>query len=330
MSEQSPPAVFTRLEEVCRAHKPRLIFPEGNDPRVRAAAERAAAAGLAQPILLESDLGQAATGVSHFSPEVSPHFQAYSEAFHQLRKHKGVDLPGAAEAMRNPLVFAAMAVRQGDADGTIGGAVNATADIVRAALQVIGTAPDQSMVSSFFLMQLPPPQNRAVIFADCGLVVEPSPSELAEIAIASARSLRLLTGEEPRIAFLSFSTLGSAQHVRINATREALSLAKARAPEIAMDGELQFDAAMVSEIAERKASGSPVAGHANVFVFPNLEAGNIGYKIAERIGGAIAIGPTLQGLARPANDLSRGCSAEDIYKMIAVTGAQAAADQATV
>ena len=218
-----------------------------------------------------------------------------------------------------------MMVRQGDADGTIGGAVETTSDVVRSALQIIGKDPAVETVSSYFLMLLD--GERPVVFADCGLVIQPTATELASIAIASSRSLTAMTGLAPKVAMLSFSTKGSVPsgaHESLTRVAEAIEIVQSRDPGLAVDGELQFDAALMPEVAARKAPGSPVAGQANVFVFPSLSAGNIGYKIAQRIGGATALGPILQGLAKPANDLSRGCSVDDIYQMIAITGAQAA------
>jgi len=261
-------------------------------------------------------------------PATSDRLDAYSAAYHDLRKHKGVDEAAARKAMLSPLGFAAMMVRQGDADGTIGGAVATTGETVRTALQIVGMAPGNKIVSSFFLMLLAAPYHRPVVFADCGLVIEPSAAELAEIAIASSASFTALTGQAPKAAMLSFSTKGSARAPSIDRTAEALKIVRAAAPDLAIDGELQFDAAFVPDVAARKAPGSPIEGAANVFIFPNLDAGNIGYKIAQRLGGATALGPILQGLAKPANDLSRGCSADDVYQMIAVTGAQAAAQKA--
>ena len=219
-----------------------------------------------------------------------------------------------------------MMVREGDADGTVGGAVETTSNVVRTALQIIGKAKGVDTVSSYFLMLIEG-GSRPVIFADCGLVLQPTSEELASIAIASSQSLTALTGLAPKVAMLSFSTKGSvpqSAHESLGRIAEAVDLVKERAPDLPIDGELQFDAAIVPEVGAKKAPGSDVAGAANVFVFPSLSAGNIGYKIAQRIGGATALGPILQGLAKPANDLSRGCSAEDVFQMIAITGAQAA------
>jgi phosphate acetyltransferase len=257
---------------------------------------------------------------------VSAKVENYAAAYFDQRRHKGADEAAAIRAISDPLGFAAMMVRQGDADGTIGGAVATTADTVRAALQIIGKAPDSRIVSSFFLMMLCEPHHAkkgAFVFADCGLVVDPDAAELADIAVASARSFQALIGSVPKVAMLSFSTSGSAAHERVSKVVKATELARAANPSLLIEGELQFDAAFDETVSAAKAPGSTIKGAANVLVFPSLEAANIGYKIAQRIGGAKAIGPILQGLAKPANDLSRGCSADDVYHMIAVTSVQA-------
>lgn len=322
-------AIFARARAAC----PRVVLSEGEDPRIVEAALRATRDGLAEVHVvarvevfrkLAAEAAEAERVTVH-DPLTSPLSQAYAATYHELRKHRGVDMAAARQAVLDPLTFAALMVRGGEAAGTIGGAVATTADTVRAALQVIGKAPEQDIVSSFFLMLLRAPFDRPVVFADCGLVADPSAEELAGIAIASAQSFRTMVGEEPRVAMLSFSTMGSARHGSVTKVQQALELARTQAPGLAIDGELQFDAAIMPDVAAKKAPGSEVAGQANVFVFPDLNAGNIGYKIAQRIGGAVALGPILQGLAAPANDLSRGCSAEDAYQMIAITAAQAAA-----
>ena len=323
--------------DAARRDPKRIVLSEGEDPRIAEGAARALRDGIAHPVLVgrrsvvEDRLTAAGADPADFEiadPASAPKTQDYAEVYYVLRKHKGMDPDAARAAMANPLNFAAMMVREGDADGTIGGAVATTADTVRAAFQIIGRAPGVSMVSSFFLMMLCEdhhPRKEAVVFADCGLIVEPTAEELAQIAISSADSFQALLGQTPRIAMLSFSTAGSARHDRVSRVVEATATVKTLRPDLTVDGELQFDAAFIPAVSAAKAPGSPLKGEANVLVFPGLEAANIGYKIAQRIGGAMAIGPILQGLASPANDLSRGCSAEDAYHLTAVTSLQAAA-----
>ncbi|MGR3647560.1 MAG: phosphate acetyltransferase [Shimia sp.] len=258
-------------------------------------------------------------------PTNSPLFDEFRDTLVTLRAHKGMTPEMAAEQVRNRLTYAALLVQTERAHGTVGGAAETTSDTVRTALQIIGKAPDAAMVSSFFFMLYCKEHHTvkgAHIFADCGLVVDPDANEMAEIARASAASYKALTDETPRVAMLSFSTAGSAEHPKVSKVVAATHLAKIADPDLIIDGELQFDAAFVPEVAASKASKSALGGAANVFVFPSLNAGNLGYKIAQRVGGATAIGPVLQGLAKPANDLSRGCSAEDILHMVAVTVAQ--------
>lgn len=334
--DQQHPAVLRSLIEAARRLDRRIVLPEGEDRRIVDGAVRAARDGLARITLLgreaivgkllaEQDLPAGRVIVE--DPVKSPRLHNYASAYLELRKAKGCQsLAQAEQEVAAPLAFAAMMVRQGDADGSVAGAVHTTADTVRTALQLVGPKPGSRLVSSFFLMVLDRPYHArrgAFIFADCGLIVEPDAQQLAHIAIASAGSYRALTGQKPKVAMLSFSTKGSASHPAATKVAEAVRLAATAAPELAIDGEMQFDAAFVEAVARSKAPGSPLKGAANVFIFPNLESGNIGYKIAERIGGAIALGPILQGLARPANDLSRGCSAQDVYHMIAVTAVQA-------
>ncbi len=328
-----------RIIEAARSGPRHIVMSEGEDPRVVEGSLRAAREGLARITLVgkksavAARLAEQGAGdgeVAIADPSCSPVVAGYAATYHELRKAKGITAVEAHQAVTAPLGFAAMMVRLGHADGTVGGAVATTADTVRAALQIIGRAPGSRLVSSFFVMMLCQPYHQkkgAFVFADCGLVVEPDAAELADIALASARSYEALTGARAKVAMLSFSTGGSAAHERVSKVVEATRLARQAAPDLLIDGELQFDAAFVESVNIAKAPGSATGGEANVFVFPNLEAANIGYKIAQRIGGAEAIGPVLQGLARPANDLSRGCSADDVYHMIALTVVQAQAPQ---
>ncbi|MRU15935.1 phosphate acetyltransferase [Roseovarius sp. A21] len=318
------------------AHRATIALSEGTDPRVVQGGLNAIQAGLADIILVgDTEAVQAALAdqgaeasdhLTIHDPATSPLRDSFAEAFFDLRKHKGVDMQAAQAAVQSPLIYAAMLVRMGHATGTVGGAVATTSDVVRTAIQVIGKAPDAAMISSFFLMYPPEqatPHARAMLYSDSGLVIYPSADELAEIAAASARSCRTLMRDEPKIAFLSFSTKGSARHEKVTKVTEALAKLQAAHPDLHADGELQFDAAFVPSVGASKAPDSDIAGQANVMIFPNLDAGNIGYKMTQRLGGYAAIGPILQGLAKPANDLSRGCSAEDVTQMIAVTVLQA-------
>ncbi|PRD55573.1 phosphate acetyltransferase [Phyllobacterium myrsinacearum] len=326
------------LERILLAAKtaPRhIVLSEGEDPRVIEAALRSVRENVAEVTLVgrRAIIEQTLTAmeapdetVRIEDPRTSALSSRLAAAYHQLRRTKGVDATTAAAAVRLPLVFAAMMVRTGEADGTVGGAVATTADTVRAALQCIGRAPGIGLVSSFFLMMLCQPHHvkkGAFVFADCGLVVDPDAAALADIARMSAYSYEALAGCAAKVAMLSFSTNGSAAHERVSKVIEATRLAHAADPALVIDGELQFDTAFVEAVSVAKAPNSALHGEANVFVFPNLDAANIGYKIAQRIGGAEAIGPILQGLAKPANDLSRGCTADDIFHMIAVTVVQA-------
>lgn len=323
------------------------MLAEGEDPRVVDAAVRAARDGIAQPVLVGDaeristvvktvtvemgDVGTdnpAAVDLDIVDPATSPRAEHFAQTYHELRKRKGVDEAAAREAVRQPLNFAALMVREGDAAGSIGGAVETTAATVRAALQIIGVAQGVSTVSSFFLL-FPASGSTTVseplVFADCALVIAPDAAQLSSIASTSADSYAQLLGAPPRTAMLSFSTAGSGKHSSVATVAEATALVREARPDLVIDGEIQFDAAFVPSVAERKAPASPLEGTANVFVFPNLDAANIGYKIAQRIGGLKAVGPILQGLTKPANDLSRGCSSDDVYALIALTNVQAQA-----
>ena len=259
--------------------------------------------------------------VSIVDPEKSEKLKEFVNIYFELRKEKGIQLNQAQETMRRSLFFGAMIVRQGMADGSVAGSISTTGDVLRAAIQIIGVAEGISIVSSFFLMIFP---QKTYTFADCAVVPDPTPEQLADIAIASAENHQKLTGEQPLVGMLSFSTKGSAEHPFIDKVRQATEIVRKKKPQLAIDGELQVDAAIVPSVGERKSPGSPVAGRSNVLVFPDLDAGNIAYKIAQRMGGAEAIGPVVQGLRKPAFDLSRGCSVEDIVNVVAINAVMGA------
>lgn len=337
MPDQKPVRMQDSLQTIfsaARAKTRHIVMAEGVDERIQQGALSAVGDGLArvtlvgnqEAILAGSVLnGSVPKGMHIIDPARSDLTPGFAAKYHQLRQHKGVTAEQAAQTVLNPLAFAAMLVREHHADGTIAGAITTTADTVRAALQIIGPAPQTDLVSSFFLMLLNKSHHEkkgVFVFADGGLSIAPDAAGLAAIALASAASFQRLIGAEPRVAMLSFSTYGSAKHPKVDEVISATKIVQAQAPDLKISGEMQFDAAFVPKVAAAKAPDSVIQGDANIFIFPNLEAANIGYKIAQRIGGAEAVGPILQGLAHPANDLSRGCNANDVYNLIAVTCAQ--------
>lgn len=317
-----------------KAQRKTIVLPEGDDPRTLEAAERVLADGVADLIILGDAEAIAASGrkldgARIIDPAAYEERESLAQVLFEVRKNKGMTIEEAREKLDDVLYFGVMLVKTGAADGMVAGACHATGDVLRPSLQILKTAPGAALVSSFFIMCVPDCDLGAqgtFLFSDCGLEVQPSAERLANIAVSSAASFKALVGEEPQVALLSHSSHGSAKNDDALKVVEATRIAKELAPNVAIDGELQLDAAIIPEIGASKAPGSPVAGHANVLVFPDLDAGNIGYKLVQRLAKAEAYGPVTQGIAAPVNDLSRGCCADDIYGVVAITSVQAAVE----
>jgi len=328
-------AIIDKIKAKARADVKRIVLPEGEEPRTIRAAAKILEDGLASLTMLGNpekikamahEAGVCVCAADIIDPAASEKAAEYAAALYEIRKAKGMTEEQAAKLVADPMYYGVMMVKTGDADGLVSGAIHSTGDMLRPALQIIKSKPGMKTVSSCFLMECPDKtygDDGIMIFADCAVIPNPTADELANIAIGAADSARALAGIEPRVAMLSFSTKGSAKHENVTKVQEATAKAKEMDPELMIDGELQADAALVESVGQLKSPGSAVAGKANVLVFPDLQAGNIGYKLVQRLAGAEAYGPILQGIAKPCNDLSRGCSVEDIVATVAITACQA-------
>jgi len=326
-------SLLQQMAARAKANPQRIILPEGNEIRTLKAADRILTDGLAKLYLIgnpreildlakQNNLSKIATDAVLIDPANQPKKEVYVDLLCELRKSKGMTPEQAARLVEDPLYLACLMIKNGDADGEVAGARNATGDVLRPALQIVKTLPGISVVSGAFLMFVPDKQygeDGLLVFADCAVMPNPNAQELAQIAVSTAGTARSIAGFEPRVAMLSFSTKGSAKHEMVDKVTEAVRIAQEMSPKLEIDGDLQADAAIVPAIGKSKAPGSSIAGRANVLVFPSLEAGNIAYKLVQRLASAEAVGPILQGMAAPINDLSRGCSVDDIYKMIVIT-----------
>ena len=327
--------LLERLKVKALANPRKIVLPEGEEPRTVKAASIITKEKLAHVTLVGNrakieavakEQGVDVSTVPSIDPETSPRFEEYAQAYTEARKAKGMTIEEARKIMKDTVFYGTMMVHKSEADGLVSGALHSTGDTIRPALQFIKTKPGISLVSSVFIMIVPDCEYGdagTFIFADCAVVPNPTDKEMAEIAIASAETGRILTGLDPKVAMLSFSTYGSAKHELVDKVKRALAIAKAQAPDLKIDGELQADAAIIPKVGKSKAPGSPIAGQANVLIFPDLQSGNIAYKLVERLAKAQAIGPFLQGLNKPVNDLSRGCSVEDIVNVTMITSLQA-------
>lgn len=329
--------LLERVTQDAQSYQKRIVLPEGTEPRTLRATEIILNESIARIILLGNpgeivqaaeELGVNIKGAVLVDPKTDERREAYAKEMVEIRKSKGLTMEEALQMLDDPLVFAPLMIKCGDADGEIAGAINATGDVLRPAFQFVKTMPGVSVVSGAFLMFVNDPHfghDGILVFADCAVMPDPNEQQLAEIAITTAKTAKAIVGMEPRVAMLSFSTNGSAAHPLVDKVVNATAIARKLDPELKIDGELQLDAALIPEVAKLKAPDSEVAGRANILVFPGLESANIGYKLVQRLSQAEAIGPVLQGMAAPINDLSRGCSVSDIVNMVAITSNQAAA-----
>ena len=330
-------SVLDSIKEKAKADVKHILLPEGSEERTVQAARIITDEKIAKVTLLgdEEEIKKVAEkfnvclcGIDIINPLTDPDFEHYANGFYELRKAKGMTPEKARETIKNTLFYACMMIKEGKADGMVSGAINTTGNTLRPGLQIIKMAKGINTISSCFIMEIPNKEygeNGLMLFGDCAININPNPDELASIAIATANTAKTLLGMDPKVAMLSFSTKGSAKHENVDKVTAALAKVKELAPELDVDGELQADAAMVPKVAALKAPGSKVAGHANVLIFPDLQAGNIGYKLVQRLAGAEAVGPVSQGFAKPINDLSRGCSIADIVSVVAITAVQAQA-----
>ena len=324
------------MKEMAKSNLKTIVLPEGEEERNLKAAAIINEEKLARIILIgdakvieekAKSFGINIDGITIVNPQTSEYLQKYAKEFYELRKSKGITEEKALETVKDPMYFGTMMVKMDDADGMVSGAIHTTGDLLRPGLQIIKTSPGVNVVSSFFVMITNSKYGHdgVLLFADCAVNPMPDENQLASIAISTAETAKSLVGMDPKVAMLSFSTKGSASHDVVTKVVNAVKIANEARPDLAIDGELQADAALVEKVASQKAPGSKVAGHANVLVFPDLQAGNIGYKLVQRFAGAEAVGPICQGFAKPINDLSRGCSVEDIVNVVAITAVQAQA-----
>lgn len=330
--------LLERILQEAKKNKRKVVLPESTDVRMLTAARKATDEGVADIVLVgvpaQIEAAAKENNIALDGIEIVDHInddlrQDYVETYTEFRKHRGMTVEKAQTIMEDPLYYAAMMTKKGRVDGMVAGAVNTSGNVIRATIQIVKTAPGIRTISSCFLMLVPDcpyGEQGGLIYSDCGSVINPDENQLADIAIASSKSCKALMGVEPKVAMLSFSTKGSAQHDMVDKVVNATKIVKEKAPELKIDGELQGDAALIESIAKKKAPESEVAGNANVLIFPDLQAGNIAYKLTERLAKATALGPLLQGSALPVNDLSRGCNAEDIFKVIAITVVEANID----